>query len=38
MNYMRENTEDNYGIKLLQDKILEIAIYVDNFCREYDID
>lgn len=37
MKYMRENTEDTYGIKELQDKILEIAVCVDEFCRKYDI-
>jgi len=38
MNYMREYTEDSYAIKPLQDKILEIAIYVDRFCEKFDID
>ena len=38
MKYMRENTEDKYSIKPLQDKILEIAFYMDSFCKKYDID
>lgn len=38
MQYMRDNLEDKYGIVLLQDKILEIAIYIDHFCNEHDID
>ena len=35
---MREETPDNWNIKKLQDKILEIAVYVHNFCKENDID
>lgn len=35
--YMREDIPDDWGIKKLQDKILEIAVYVDNFCQENDI-
>ena len=35
--YMRENTPDNWEIKKLQDKILEIAVYVNDFCEENDI-
>ena len=38
MKYMRENLEDKYGIVLLQDKILEIAVYIEKFCTEHDID
>lgn len=38
MQYMRENTEDSYGIKPLQDKILEMAVYIDEFCQKYNID
>ena len=30
--YMREDTTDDWNIKKLQDKILEIAVYVDEFC------
>lgn len=36
--YMRENTPDEWGIKKLQDKILEIAVYVDEFCTENGIE
>lgn len=38
MNYMREGLEDPYGIVTLQDKILEIAVYIEQFCTEHDID
>ncbi len=34
MKYMRVDTPDDWGIKKLQDKILEIAVYLDNFCEE----
>lgn len=34
MKYMRIDTPDDWGIKKLQDKILEIAVYLDNFCEE----
>lgn len=34
MNYMRSDTPDDWGIKNLQEKILEIAVYVDEFCEE----
>ncbi len=36
--YMREDTADDWGIKKLQDKILEIAVYVDKFCEENGIE
>ena len=35
---MRENLNDTYGILLLQDKILEIAVYIDHFCDSHGID
>lgn len=35
--YMRSDTPDDWGIKKLQDKILEIAVYIDRFCMENDI-
>ena len=35
--YMRES-EDTYGFLRLQDKILEVAKYVDFLCKEHDID
>lgn len=37
MKYMRK-LEDTYGFLELQDKILEIAVDVDQFCRENDVD
>lgn len=36
--YMRDNLEDKYGFLELQDKILEIAVYIDKVCRENNID
>lgn len=36
-NLMRSDTEDQYGIKNLQNIILNIAQYIDNFCSKYDI-
>lgn len=38
MRYMRDDLPDDYGIIKLQDKILEIAVYIDEFCKSYDID
>lgn len=35
---MREETPDDWGIKKLQEKILEIAVYIDEFCEENEID
>lgn len=35
---MRNNSEDKYGFLALQDKILEIMVYIDTLCRENDID
>ena len=37
MEYIRDNIEDKYGILLLQDKILEIAVYIEQFCTEHEI-
>lgn len=37
MKYMRENVIDEYGICALQDKILEIAVYIDKLCCENNI-
>lgn len=34
---MRKETPDDWGIKKLQEKILEIAVYIDKFCEENDI-
>lgn len=36
--YMRQDLEDKYGFLELQDKILEIALYIDSLCKEHDID
>ena len=36
--YMRNDTQDDWGIKKLQEKILEIAVYVDKFCEENGIE
>ena len=36
--YMRNDTSDYWGIKRLQEKILEIAVYVDKFCEENEIE
>jgi len=36
--YMRDELEDSYGFLELQDKILDIAIYIDSFCQQYGID
>ena len=38
LKYMRDDLEDKYGFLELQDKILEIAIYIDSVCKENDID
>ena len=35
--YVRNDLEDSYGILKLQDKILEIMVYIDQFCKENDI-
>ncbi len=35
--YMREDIEDSYGVLPLQDKILEIMVYLDGFCKEHGI-
>lgn len=35
--YMRKDTKDEYGIKELQDKILEIISYIDKLCKENNI-
>ncbi len=36
--YMRDGLDPKYGFLELQDKILEIAVYIDMLCRENDID
>ncbi len=35
--YMREGLDSQYGILPLQDKILEIAVYIDSICKNYNI-
>lgn len=35
--YVRNDLEDQYGILKLQDKILEIMVYIDEFCRKHEI-
>ena len=35
--YVRNALDDTYGFLKLQDKILEIMVYIDQFCRENDI-
>lgn len=35
--YVRNDQEDTYGILKLQDKILEIMVYIDQFCKEHDV-
>ena len=36
--YMREDLDPQYGFLELQDKILEIALYIDSVCKEHNID
>lgn len=38
MKYMRDGLDDKYGFLALQDKILEIAVYVDDVCKANNID
>lgn len=38
MRYMRDDLADEYGILSLQDKILQIAIYIDEICEKHGID
>lgn len=38
MEYMRDGLSDDWGILKLQDKILEIIVYIDGLCRVNDID
>ena len=35
--YIRDELQDTYGILQLQDKILEIMVYIDEFCKEHGI-
>ena len=36
--YMRSDLKDDYGLLDIQDKILEIMVYVDQFCSERNIE
>lgn len=36
--YMREGLNPQYGFLELQDKILEIAVYIDSLCKQHGID
>lgn len=38
LGYMRESCDPQYGFLPLQNKILEVALYIDSLCREYEID
>ena len=38
LEYMREDCDTQYGFLPLQNKILEVALYIDSLCRKYDID
>lgn len=35
--FIRSSLQDDHGILALQDKILEIMVYIDKFCREHGI-
>ncbi len=37
-SFVRPDLKDEYGILKYQDKLLEIMVYIDRFCSEYDID
>ena len=37
MKYMRDSLKDEYGFLELQDKILEIAVYIDKLCKDNSI-
>ena len=38
MKHMREGLDEQFGFLPLQDKILEIMVYIDAFCTEHNID
>ena len=38
LKFIRNDLKDDYGILELQDKLLEIMVYIDGFCKERDID
>ena len=37
-NFMRANLPNDYGLVELQDKILEIMVYIDDLCKKHHID
>ena len=38
LEYIREDSDTQYGFLPLQNKILEVALYIDKLCREHNID
>lgn len=38
LKYMREGLDPQYGFLELQDKILEVALYIDALCTEHDVE
>ena len=38
MRYIRNNLRDVYGILDLQERLLEIMVDIDSFCKKYNID
>lgn len=34
LEFMRQDLDDEYGILVLQDKILQLAVYINDFCKE----
>ena len=38
VDFIRDDLADDYGILQLQNKILEIMVYIDNFCKEHQIE
>lgn len=38
MKYMRDGLDKQYGFLPLQDKILELMVYIDQFCTEHDVE
>ena len=32
LRYMRDEIEDEYGIKDFQEQLLDIMVYIDDFC------
>lgn len=38
MGYVRNDLQDTYGIIDLQERLLEIMVDIDGFCKKYNID